>query len=156
MRLDELYVGVLGGILTLVGLGVLGQLLGIGSAESLPYVTLSGTYVLWRAVILLSVGLLYLSAAYHGLSQRRNQAVVVMASIMIWIVAGTDLLGTVLGAIAGSPDVWVAGPGEVVAALGPPYQPSLLAVPLTAIALRYLYANSNHANNADGPGSDHS
>lgn len=138
MRWDELYVGVLGVTIALAGLGALGHVVGVGAADPLPFVTLSGTYVLWRAVILLSVGALYLSAARGGLTQRSNQAVVVMASVMVWIVAGTDLLGMVLGAISGSPAVWIASANEIVTALGPPYQPSLLVALPASIALRYV------------------
>lgn len=61
-----------------------------------------------------------------------------MASLMVWIVAGTDLLGTVLGAIPGGPGVWIASTGEIAAVLGPPYQPSLLAALPALIALRYV------------------
>ncbi|MEF8774856.1 MAG: hypothetical protein V5A37_09075, partial [Halobacteriales archaeon] len=58
-------------------------------------------------------------------------------SLMVWIVAGTDLLATFLGALPGGPDVWVAGAGDLAAAMGAPYSPAVAALPFTLAALVY-------------------
>ncbi|QSG04733.1 hypothetical protein [Halapricum desulfuricans] len=150
MRRDEFYVAILGIAVGLAGIGALGGAFGLKIGESIPFVTLTGTYVLWRSIVLLSAGGFYLGAARGGLAARPNQALVVMASAMLWIVAGTDLLGTLLGAIAGGPGVWIAPLGDVAAAFEPPYRPSLLAVPFTAIALRYLGDESADRRTTNG------
>ena len=117
--------------------------IGVGVTDPnaiVPLVTVAGTFLLWRGLILVLAGWLFLSGATEGLDERENQATVVLASVMVWIVAGTDLLSRLLGAIPGGPDVWIAGPTEVVAALGPPYGPALLAAPFALVALKYRHS----------------
>ncbi|QGN06740.1 hypothetical protein Hrd1104_05170 [Halorhabdus sp. CBA1104] len=144
MRRDDVYFGALG--LAVALSGVVAVLRGVGVSVTdpnaiVPLVTVAGTFLVWRGIILLLVGWLFLSNVTDGLDDRENQATVVMASLMLWIVAGADLLSRVLGAIPGGSDVWLAGPVEVVAALGPPYGPALLFAPLALVALRYRHSS---------------
>ncbi|WP_181685197.1 hypothetical protein [Halorhabdus salina] len=138
MRWDTLPVGGLGAITTVIGVIVMARGVGLGTPEPiLGVVTISGSILLWRGAVLTAAGAMYLSGASGGLTDRESQATVVMASLMIWVVAGSDLLATVLGAIPGGSGVWIAPPEAIVAALGPPYTPAVLLAVLALATLRY-------------------
>jgi len=140
MRLDEAYFGLLGAAVGLVGMLAVARGLGLAVPDPQPtlaVLTVSGTFLLWRGVILLSAGAFYLYGATEGLEDPSMRARVFMASLMIWIVAGVDLLGRLLGAIPGGADRWVASGSEILAAMGPPYSPAVLAAPLALAALAY-------------------
>ncbi|MFW6376535.1 MAG: hypothetical protein ACOC0F_01035 [archaeon] len=135
-RWDEWYFGAFGGLLLLVG-GV-ALLLGITGGEfEVSFVTISGTFLAWRGIVVLSAGAFYLHAVANGLEDRRQQATVFMGSLMLWIVGGTDLLATLLGAVPGGPDVWIASAGDLAAAMLPPYSPAIVALPFSLVALAY-------------------
>ncbi|MDB2265212.1 hypothetical protein PM025_13880 [Halorubrum ezzemoulense] len=68
----------------------------------------------------------------------RERATVVLASGMLWITAGTQLLTAVLEAIPSGAETWIAPPGAVFGALAPPYAPALIAVLLTLPAIRHV------------------
>jgi len=140
MRRDDIYFGVLGVAVVLAGAIATVRGIGLDVADlqsTLGVVTVSGTVLLWRGVILLSAGAFYLYGALEGLGGRETQSTVFLGSLMIWIVAGTDLLAAMLGAIPGGADVWVASGPEILAALGPPYTPSVIAAPFALAALAY-------------------
>jgi hypothetical protein len=146
MGRDELYFGALGLVVALAGVVAVLRGVGVGITDPntiLPLVTVAGTFLVWRGLILVLAGWLFLTGATDGLDDRENQATVVMASLMLWIVAGADLLSRLLGAIPGGPDVWIAGPTEVVAALGPPYGPALLFAPFALVALKYRHSDGD-------------
>lgn len=135
-RRDEFYFGAFGVLLLLAG-GV-ELLLGVSGGEfEVAVVTISGTFLAWRGIVVLSAGAFYLQAAANGLDDRRQQATVFMGGLMLWIVGGTDLLATLLGAIPGGPDVWIASTADLATAIGPPYSPAIIALPFTLLALRY-------------------
>ena len=140
MRPDRAYFGLLGAAVGLAGLLAVARGLGLAVPDpqsTLGVVTVSGTFLLWRGIVLLSAGAFYLHGASEGLADPAMQARVFMASLMVWIVAGVDLLGRLLGAIPGGSEVWVAGGGEVLAAMGPPYSPAVVAAPFALAALAY-------------------
>jgi len=146
MRRDDVYFGALGLAVALAGVVAVLRGVGIGITDPhaiAPLVTVAGTFLVWRGIILVLAGWLFLTGATDGLDDRENQATVVMASLMLWIVAGADLLSRLLGAIPGGPDIWIAGPTEVVAALGPPYGPALLAAPFALVALKYRHSDGD-------------
>lgn len=140
MRTDDAYFGLLGVAVGLAGLLAVARGVGLAIPDpqsTLAVLTVSGTFLLWRGVILLSAGAFYLYGAIEGLDEPAMQARVFMGSLMLWIVAGVDLLGRLLGAIPGGSDQWIAGGGEVLAAMGPPYSPAVLAAPFALAALAY-------------------
>lgn len=137
MRVERLYwvvvgVGLLVGGGAELGAGVLGVDRTVGPAS------VGGTYALWRGVIVAAAGGLCVHAVVADVSLVRERAVVVLAGGMLWITAGTRTVTTVLGAVPGSTEVWIAPPGAILGALAPPYVPALLAVPFTLPAVRYL------------------
>ena len=134
--LEDLYFGIVGAGVFLVGGTEI--LVGLTGGEvSIAIVTVGGTYLLWRGVILLSAGMFFVKSAFEGLENRRNQGVAFLASLMLWIVAGNSVLARVLGAIPGGPDVWIASADQFVGSLGPPYSPAVVFVVFTLVVLRY-------------------
>jgi hypothetical protein len=148
MTWDDSYFGVLG--TALVSAGVVEFLAGVsGTGLTVGFVCVDGTSLVWRGVIVVSAGAFFLRAATNGLDARREQGVVVLGATMLWIVAGTDVLARVLGAISGGSDVWVAGPTEVLRSVAPPYSPSVVAaVPATAV-LRYVTDDDDRDRSAE-------
>jgi hypothetical protein len=137
--------------IALVAVGAVQTLLGIvgGQFES-AFLTVGGDFLLWRGVILLPAGLFYVYGALNGLGSRQNQALVFMGSIMVWIVAGMGLLATLLEAIPGGEEVWVASATEIAMAMGPPYSPAVLALPFSLVALSYTKSGSRVSRAAGG------
>lgn len=140
MRVDEAYFGALGVAVGLMGLLAVGRGLGLSLLDpmsTLGVLTISGTFLLWRGVILLSASAFYIHGAAEGLDRQNAQGTVFLGSLMLWIVAGTDLLAILLEAIPGGSEQWFASSGEIVAALGPPFSPSVVAAPFALSALVY-------------------
>ena len=63
---------------------------------------------------------------------------------MLWIVGGNELLATVLGAIPGGPDVWVASAGAILGSLAPPYGPAVVGGLFALYALTYTEVLSSN------------
>ena len=124
--------------IALVLSGVTELFLGItGGQFASGVLAIGGELLLWRGIILLPAGVFLIYGALSGLDSLKNQARVFMGSMMIWIVAGIELLGTLLEAIQGAEEVWVASTGDLVAAMGPPYSPAVIVLPFTLVAFRY-------------------
>ena len=135
-RLDTPYFLVLGLLLVIAG-GV-SLLVGIsGRTVEIGPLAVAGPYSLWRGAVLLGAGAFFVRATGGGIADREDEALVFMGSVMIWIVGGTEILGLVLGAIPGGPTVWIASPEAFLAAVAPPYPPSVPTLVLTLPALRY-------------------
>lgn len=133
---DEIYFGALGIISLLTG--GLQLVAGVsGNSVSISVLSISGTYLLWRGVIVASAGAFFLYGSTNGLESRRNQVVAVLAGTMLWIVAVTDLLGRFLGAIPGDADVWVAGVDQIVLSFAPPYSPSIVFGLFALVVVKY-------------------
>ncbi len=140
MAWDRAYVGALGLVAVLAG--VVELVAGVsGDDRSLAFVTVSGTFLLWRGVIVASAGAFFLRAAVDGLDAQRQRGIVVLGAIMLWIVAGSDLLGRVLGAVPGGRDVWVGSVDGIVGSVAPPYAPAVVLAPLALPAIRYWLAD---------------
>lgn len=136
MNLETSYWLVAGVALVLAG--GLSVLMGVtGGAVHIGPLQISGAYSLWRGTVVLAAGAFLVSASSDGIADREDEALIFMGSVMIWIVGGTEVLTILLGAIPGEPAVWIASASAFLAAVGPPYSPSVLAVFLTVPAFRY-------------------
>lgn len=137
MRITRLYWAFFGaGLLVVGGIELAAGILGVSRAVG-P-VSIGGTYVLWRGIILATAGGLYTHAVLADVPSVRERATVVLASGMLWITAGTQLLTAVLEAIPGGAETWIAPLGAIFGALAPPYAPALIAVLLTLPAIRHV------------------
>ena len=137
MRIEHLYWVVVGiGLLVVGGIELAVGILGV--SRTVGPISIGGTYVLWRGIILATAGGLYIHAVLADVPRVRERAIIVLASGMLWITAGTQLLTTILGAIPGGAEMWIAPPGAIFGALAPPYAPALIAILLTLPAIRHL------------------
>jgi|GEM_PF-391508 len=122
--------------------------LGIGAAEILLGVTgrnlewgimeMSGEFLLWRGLILFFAGAFYLSSI-ENFSDIHQQAKIVMASIMIWIIAGMQIFSMILESIPGGEEGgWLNTFEGFLASCSAPYIPSLFLLPFSLVVLYYI------------------
>lgn len=123
-------------------------ILGIGAAEILLGVTgrnlewgimeMSGEFLLWRGLILFSAGAFYLSSI-KNFSDIHQQAKIVMASVMIWIIAGMQIFSMILESIPGGEGGgWFNSAEGFLEAYSAPYIPSLFLLPFSFVVLYYI------------------
>ena len=78
---EDLYFGALGVGLLLAG--AVEVLVGISGNElSIAFVSVGGTFLLWRGIIVLSAGAFFLRSAVNGIETPRDQGVVVLGAII--------------------------------------------------------------------------
>ena len=141
---------VLNQVLSLLGVlvfipGLLEVLFSItGRTYQWTFVAFNGNFMLWRGVILLSAGMVYVLAITKTDSiQKRSHAV--LASLLIWIVAGMEVLAMVLGSIPGEAGRWITTAEGFVSSYQQPLIPSLLLLPLTVgLVILISIAGQNH------------
>jgi len=92
----------------------------------------------WGGLIMLFAGFFYLSGI-KKISQMRQFAKVVAGSILIWIVAGTDVFGMICSSIPGPEDgPWFNTLGGFLGAYAPPYPPAIFLLPFSFAAIYYV------------------
>jgi len=119
---------VLGGAQLVLGLS--------GNELTIGPMVMSGEFMLWRGLILLFAGVLFL----QSLSDFRSihqQGRMVIASAMIWIVAVMEIFAIITGAIPGD-GTWFNTLDGFLGALAPPYIPSLILLPFSLVTIYYV------------------
>lgn len=97
----------------------------------------TGTWVeVWRSVVIFLAGVLLVAGAFdlediHGLAKA------VSGSIMLWIVAGCDIFGRILGSIPGE-ESWFNTLEGFLAAYGLPYEPALWLLPFSLVIVYFI------------------
>ncbi|MFP4136166.1 MAG: hypothetical protein ACLFN7_01105 [Candidatus Acetothermia bacterium] len=126
------------GILTLVP-GFLEIIFSLaGRSYTWSFITFSGEFVLWRGVILVSSGFIYLFALNQP-DRVQKHARGVLASLMIWIVAGGEALSLILGSIPGEGGRWITTLEDFASSYHEPVAPSLLLLPITLALVLWIY-----------------
>ncbi|MFW6104630.1 MAG: hypothetical protein ACOC6I_02190 [Candidatus Bipolaricaulota bacterium] len=101
-------------------------------------IALQGDFTFWRGIILLSSGILYLSAIYHpSLIEKRAQAV--LASFMIWIVGGLEVFSTILESITGGEGLWLNTAQGFLNNCVDSFTPAVLLLPISAILVLIVF-----------------
>jgi len=90
----------------------------------------------WRAIILLSVGFFYLSSV-KDFAEVHQLAKAVMASIMIWIVAGMAIWTRIASSIPGE-ETWFNSLEGFLASYAPPYCPEMFLLPFSLVIVYYI------------------
>jgi len=90
----------------------------------------------WRAIILLSVGFFYLSSV-KDFAEVHQLAKAVMASIMIWIVAGMAIWTRIASSIPGE-ETWFNSLEGFLASYAPPYCPEMFLLPFSLVIVYYV------------------
>lgn len=127
-----------------LGLGIAELIMGIaGKSLTWGILEISGDFLLWRGLILFFAGLFYLSSV-RNLTEIHQLAKNVMASIMIWIIAGTQIFTIVTESIPGGEEGgWVNSWQDFLSTYLPPYIPAILLLPFSLVTLYYIRATTN-------------
>lgn len=120
------------GILTVIP-GLLEILLTlIGETFVWGKVVFQGDFMVWRGLILLTSGLLYL-LAISKINPVQKRAQAVLASMMIWIVAGMEIFSLVLSSIPGGEGRWVNTVSGFLGSYTGPFSPALFLLPISIL-----------------------
>ena len=90
----------------------------------------------WKAIILLSAGMFYLSSV-KNFAEVHQLAKAVMASIMIWIVAGMAIWSRIASSIPGE-ETWFNSLEGFLASYAPPYCPEMFLLPFSLVIVYYV------------------
>ncbi|MBS3781299.1 MAG: hypothetical protein KGY66_00705 [Candidatus Thermoplasmatota archaeon] len=140
-KIGGLYFGVFGIVVFLVGileigLGVLNKTVHFG-----PLI-FSGYFMLWRGAILFFAGIFYLLSV-KKFSDVHQKAKAMVASIMIWIIAGTQIFSIILDSIIGDGSRWFNTWEGFLSSYAPPYIPSIILLPFTLVVAYYVLSNKD-------------
>jgi hypothetical protein len=93
----------------------------------------------WGGFVVLSAGLFYLSGA-RNIGDIHQFAKVAMGSILIWIMAGSDIFAMITESIPGGEDgPWFNTLDGFLAMYAPPYAPAILLLPFSLVVIYYIY-----------------
>ncbi|MFP4185988.1 MAG: hypothetical protein ACLFSM_07255 [Thermoplasmata archaeon] len=141
-KIGGLYFGVFGIVVFLVGileigLGVLNKTVLFGP------VIFSGYFMIWRGIILFFAGMFYILSVKR-FTDIHQKAKAVVASLMIWIIAGTRIFSIILESILGEGSRWFNTWEGFLSSYAPPYIPSLLLLPFTLVVIYYVLSNEEN------------
>ena len=135
-RIGSIYFAIFG--VVVLGIGLAELILGVtGKSLEWGLMEMSGEFLLWRGLILLFAGAFYLSSV-KDFTDIHQQAKTVMASVMIWLIAGMQIFGMILESIPGGEDGWFNTAEGFLAAYSAPYIPSLFLLPFSLVVLYYI------------------
>ena len=128
--------------LVVLGFGAAEIILGItGKSFEWGILEMSGEFLLWRGLILFFAGAFYLSG-FKDFADIHQQAKIVMASVMIWIIAGLQIFSMILESIPGGEDGgWLNTAEGFLATYAAPYIPSLFLLPFSLVVVYYIRLN---------------
>jgi len=136
-RSGSIYASICGAIV--LGFGIV-ELVVIGTTgmEGVYWgpLEMSGMWLWWTGIIFVSAGIMYVSSATNFMDIRQL-AKSVVASIMIWIVAGMAIFDKVASSIPGE-ETWVNSPADFLAGCGPPYTPAIYLLPLSLVIIYFI------------------
>lgn len=126
--------------LIVLGLGIAELIIGIaGRSFTWSILEISGGLLLWKGIILFFAGFFYLSSV-KNLSEIHQLAKNVMASVMLWIIAGMQILAIITESIPGGEEGWINTWEGFLSAYSPPYIPALILLPFSLLTIYYVYA----------------
>lgn len=136
-RIGRIYFTIFG--LVVLGIGAAEILLGVtGRSLEWGIMEMSGEFLLWRGLILFFAGAFYLSSI-ENFADIHQQAKTVMASVMIWLIAGMQILSMILESIPGGEDGgWFNTAEGFLATYSAPYIPALFLLPFSLVVLYYI------------------
>ena len=137
LAFGRIYFAFLG--LVVLGFGVAEMVLGLtGESFTWGIMEMSGEFLLWKGIILFFAGLFYLSSI-KNFANIHQLAKAVMASVMIWIIAGIQIFSMILESIPGGEEGgWFNTLEGFLATYSPPYIPSLFLLPFSLVIIYYI------------------
>ena len=136
-----IYFGVLG--ITVLGAGMADLIVTISSSSysfGILEIPQGGFRGGWGGLIMVFAGIFYLSGTIRDAHEIHQFAKVVLASVLIWVLAGTDILSMISGSIP-SPeaDNWLNTKEGFARAYAPPYTPAVLILPFSLVITFYIH-----------------
>ncbi len=138
-KLEELYFGILGIITLIFGISDLIVTMG-GNDFSWSILEISSDMFRggWGGLIVISAGLFYLSSLKNFLEIHQLSRAL-MASMLIWILAGTDIFVRITESIPGGEEgPWFNSLEGFLGTYAPPYPPVIFLLPFSLIILFFL------------------
>ncbi len=123
-----------------LGLGIAELIIGIaGKSFTWSILEISGGLLLWKGIILFFAGFFYLSSI-KNLTKIHQLAKNVMASVMLWTIAGMQIFAIITESIPGGEEGWINTWEGFLSAYSPPYIPALILLPFSLVTVYYVYA----------------
>ena len=92
----------------------------------------------WGGLILIFAGIFYLTGL-RKLKDIHQLAKIIMGSILIWIIAGTDIFAMITESIPGGEDGgWLNSAKGFLETYSPPYAPAIFLLPFTLVVILYI------------------
>ena len=134
----SLFVSIFGTIVLIFGI-VEFAILGRYGMEGVCWgpLEMSGMWLWWTGIILATAGIMYMSSASNFSTNIHQLAKAVVASIMIWVVAGMALFDKVAGSIPGE-ETWVNSPADFLAGSGAPFTPAVYLLPVSLVIIYFI------------------
>lgn len=92
----------------------------------------------WGGIVLLSAGLFYLMGL-KDFNEIHQFGKIVMASILIWLLAGCDIFAMITESIPGGDEGWFNTLSGFIETYYPPYTPAVLLLPFSLVVIYYIY-----------------
>ena len=131
-KFGSIYFGIFGAIVLIFGIAGF-VVMGAYGAEGVSWgpLEMSGLFMVWWSIILVAAGVIYLSSV-GDFGNVRQLAKSLVASIMIWIVAGMAIWAMIAGSIPGGEGgPWFNPPADFIASYAPPYVPAIFLLPFS-------------------------
>ncbi len=101
-------------------------------------IAFQGEFMFWRGVVLLASGVFYLTAVYHP-SRTEKRAQAVLASLMIWIVGGMEILSVILSSIPGDGGRWFNSTHGFLSSYTGPFIPAIFLLPISLLLVFLIF-----------------
>jgi len=92
----------------------------------------------WGGLVVIFAGLFYLSGS-KNVSEIHQLSKVVMGSILIWLMAGCDLLARITESIPGGDEGWFNSIDGFFGTYAPPYTPAMLLLPFSLVVIYHIH-----------------
>ncbi|MHA1204976.1 MAG: hypothetical protein ACTSSL_08575 [Candidatus Heimdallarchaeaceae archaeon] len=136
-KVGSIYFAIFG--LIVLAAGVVELLLGVtGKSLEWSIMEISGEFLIWRGLILFCSGAFFLFSI-KNFSDIHQQAKTVMASVMLWLIAGMKIFSMILESIPGGEEGgWFNSAKGFLDTYSPPYIPSLLLFPFSLVVIFFI------------------
>ncbi|MCD6153613.1 MAG: hypothetical protein J7J07_06850 [Syntrophobacterales bacterium] len=92
----------------------------------------------WGGLVMIFAGIFYLSGLKNA-REIHQLGKIVMGSMLIWIMAGTDIFGMIAGSIPGGEEGWFNTAKGFLGTYAPPYAPAILLLPFSLVVIFYVH-----------------
>ena len=92
----------------------------------------------WGGLVIIFAGIFYLSGLKNA-GEIHQLGKIVMGSIMIWVMAGTDIFGMIAESIPGGDEGWFNTAEGFLGTYAPPYAPAIFLLPFSFVVIFYVH-----------------